>query len=63
MAVSQGVVPVFRGETPTHPMDSGLPYNDAEVPEILPKFRKDVSEGRIFLIGRDLLNREDLFIP
>ena len=61
-AVSQGVAPIFRGLNPTPQMVSGLPYNDDEVPGILPKFRKDVAEGRIFLIGRDILNTEDLFI-
>ena len=64
MDVSQGAVPSFRVPTPTHPIDSGLPYNDDEVPEILPKFWKDVDGGGgIFLIERDLLNPEDLYIP
>ena len=52
----------LRGPTPTNPSDSGFPYNDGEVPRILPKFWKDVAEGRIFLIERDLLNPGDLFI-
>ena len=62
LAVSHGVVPIYRGPTPTYHIDSGLPYNDDEVPEILPKFRKGAAEGRIYLIERDLLNHEDLFI-
>ena len=49
MTASQGVVPVFRGPTPVHPIRRGLPYNENGVPDILPKFRKDVAEGRICL--------------
>ena len=30
--------------------------------EILPEFWKEVAEGRIFLIERDLSNHEDLFL-
>ena len=48
LAVSHGVVPIYRDPTQTRPLDSGLPYNDDEVPDILPKFWKEVAEGRIF---------------
>ena len=47
MAVAHGVVPVFLGPTPIPPIRHGLPYNDEEIPDIPPKFRKDVAEGRI----------------
>ena len=48
MTVSQEIFPFFRAPTPALPIRSGLPYNEEEAPEIMPKFRKDVKEGRIF---------------
>ena len=62
MAVSHGVVPVYRGPTPAHPIRQGLPYKDDDVPDILPKFRKGAAEGRILLSARDAHNGDELFL-
>ena len=61
-AIAHGVVPQFRWPNPTIRIRPGLPYNENEVSEILPKFWKDVKEGRIFLVERLALSEEELFI-
>ena len=50
--VAQEIIPTYRGPTPSLQILPVFPYDGEEVPDILPKFRKDVEEGRISLSGR-----------
>ena len=59
---THGITPHFRGPTPTLPIRPGLPYSENGVSDILPKFWKDAKDGRIFLVERSALNRDELFI-
>ena len=59
---THGVIPHFRGPTPSPPIRPGLRYNENDVSEIPPKFWKDVKEGRIFLVERSAFYEDELFI-